>query len=364
MTSYSGLRLEPVSALGMNILPTGTVFWNAPHQFFYPVGSHIRHYNLETNHSQFLFNERFSGTSAKTIKICEIQVSQSGQFVGISEVIHQNRGIISIYDFETQVTHVRLENPGTRKWFSLVFSSDSNFIAAISQSKENRIFIWKLGRQIQLSDIIPISNTVTSISFDPQDCQRILVFSPKSVSIIYINTIEKQPSDIPIELEYKENYSFVPSITGLLLVSYQKFLAIIHEKTVQEILQLDSAITSIKTIRHFIYLICQDQIFIYRANQCEPYISLIGEICYDFGPILEFSPSPDGDQAIILHNESHCGVIDLVVAQKIIKQQSEQNISSENRTELSQFLGLYCPLSIRFHNGPVVAIATCPCTLR
>lgn len=371
MATYSGLRLEPVLALGMNVIPTGTVFWNASHQFFYPVGAHIRHYHLETNHSQFLFHERFASTSSKTVGICEIGATPNGQFIAISEVIFPNRGIISIYDFETQVTHIRLENPGTKQWNSLVFSSDSNIVAAIGVgAKENRIFIWKLGRQVQLADIIPISNDVISISFDPQDPFRLLLVSPTKISTIFTNTIDKQISSIEVSgLDNFEKYSFVSTVPGLLLISSGNFLAIILDKSLIEIISpSENPISFIKCVRYYVFLVCRNEILLYRANPQQPFLSFIGPIEIDFQSILEFSPSPDGDQAIILHDDSYAGVIDINVALKVIKQKSEGSftkpddeslsIDAPSQSEINQFLGLYTPLPIRFHHGAVVSIGT------
>lgn len=365
MASNSSLRLEPVLALGMNILPAGTVFWNASHQFFYPVGAHVRHYHLETNHSQFLFNERFTSSSSKTVEICELAVTSNGQFIAISEVIHPNRGIISIYDFETQVTHIRLENPGTKKWESVVFSSDSNIIAAIGiGDKDNRIFIWKLGRQVQLADIIPISNDISSISFDPQDPFRLLLVSPTKIFTLITNTIDKQINPVEISgLNNFEKYSFVPSVPGLLLISSGNFLAVILDKDLIEIITpSENSISFIKCVRSYVFIICRNEILLYRANSQQPLLSFIGPIEIEFQSILDFSPSPDGDQAIILHDDSYVSLIDIGVAQKIIKQKSEGglqkpeennlSIDAPSQAELNQFLGL----TLHFQYDSIMAL--------
>jgi hypothetical protein len=91
--------------------------------------------------------------------------------VAISECIYPNRGIILIYGSEIKVTRIRLENLGTKLWKSVAFSNDSSTIAAIGKGnkEELRIFIWKLEKQIQLGDIIPISSDIAFIPYDPQD---------------------------------------------------------------------------------------------------------------------------------------------------------------------------------------------------
>ena len=169
----------------------------ASRQFFYPVGSHIRHYHLETNQNQFLFPERFNPSCAEIIKICDTAVSANGQFLAISEVFRPNHGILSIYDVETQVAHVHLRHDSgdhtVHMFTSLSFSHDASLIAAIGHSwnKELRVFVWKMGRQVALGAMFQVDESVTRVAFDPADPFKLLIFGKNSVASVLINTIDK-----------------------------------------------------------------------------------------------------------------------------------------------------------------------------
>ena len=45
---------------------------------------------------QFLFPERFNASCAEVIKICDVAVSNNGQFIAISEIFRPNHGIVSV----------------------------------------------------------------------------------------------------------------------------------------------------------------------------------------------------------------------------------------------------------------------------
>ena len=209
MTSYTGLRLEPVAALGVNLLPSGSVHWNASRQFFYPVGSQIQQYHIETNQMQFLFPERFNSHQADVVKICDVVSSNSGQFIAISEV--SNHGILSIYDTETQVVHVQIHSTSRQygdiqQFSSLSFSSDSNYITALGEGKTDskifkKVFVWKMGRQVSLAAIVKVNDNVTQVGLDPQNESRLLLFGPDSISTVFINTIDKEENRI--ECDFK-----------------------------------------------------------------------------------------------------------------------------------------------------------------
>jgi len=391
MTSYSGLRLEPVAALGVNFLESGTIRWNASRQFFYPVGSHISHYHLETNQTQFLFPDRFSSSCSEVIKICDVAVTGNGQFIAISEVYRPKHGILSIYDTETQVAHAHMRQDNVSKFISIAFSSDSSMIAAIGiGNNENKVYVWKLGRQVNLAVAIPVNQAITSISFDPQDHYRMVFFSKESVSSILINTVDlqKKSIDIPTASQY-DLYSFVPSIAGMLLVvSNDQLFVLMNETIVQQCHPVGGQINLLRCVRNIVFLISGNMIYFFKASNAEPYLTLLGPLNLSINSISEFSPSPDGDLAILLYNGSYSGVLDITVAMKSIKQQQENQESEKlslnpdqedeineflktqsnfegtnnlvDASEMNQYTGLFIPLPIRCHIGPIVTIATCP----
>jgi WD40 repeat protein len=130
----------------------------------------------------------------------------------------------------------------------------------------------------------------------------------------------------------------------------------------------------------------------FRANATEPYLTEIGPTDLHVSSITDFSPSPDGDLAIVLYDDSFCGLLDINICQKQIRQEEEaerkesrKKIEAEAEagilglvnsyvtlqipkeqesivgpSELQHFIGLFVPLPIRYHIGPIVAIATCP----
>jgi hypothetical protein len=217
--NYTGLRLEPVAALGINMLEGETIHWNASRQFVYPVGEQIRSFHLETNQSQFLFPDRFSANCAEVIKICGMTISHTGQFLAISEVYRPDHGILSIYDTETQIAHVHLRHEQCKTFASLSFSSDASMIAAIGIGKEgtdSRALLWKMGRQVVLLAAFVVSPTVTSLAFDPCDSSRVLLFAPDSISAVQYKTVDKQSKMIAEDGNFAK-YAFVPSIGGMIL---------------------------------------------------------------------------------------------------------------------------------------------------
>ena len=393
MTSYTGLRLEPVAALGVNFIENGTVHWNSSRQFFYPVGMHIMHYHLETNQMQFLFPERFNSSSAEVIKICDVAVTGQGNFLAISEVVRPNNGILSIYDTETQVAHVHLRHGDIQRFTSLTFSTDASMIAALGYgATENRVFVWKMGHQVTFAAPIPISNEVSQIQFDPQNAYRLLLFGQNHLSICLINTIDKQQKVIETG-QYKnyDKFVFVSSAPGLLIVlSNNQLLCILNDSLVKVVTPNCRKVTMIKTIRNLVFVISTNVIHFYKATVAEPYLTYLGPLDLSIQSISEFSPSPDGDLAIVFYDDSYTGVLDLNVAQKTIKQwmdaqESEKRALNEEQedeinefiktqstinipetqtivaaSEMNQFIGLFSPLTIRFHNGPIAAVATCP----
>ncbi|EAY20952.1 hypothetical protein TVAG_172090 [Trichomonas vaginalis G3] len=393
MTSYTGLRLEPVSALGVNFLENGTVHWNSSSQFFYPVGMHITQYHTETGSQQFLFPERFTSACAEVIKLCDVAVTSNGQFIAISEVFRPNNGILSIYDTETQVAHVHLRHGKIAKFLSLTFSTDASLIAALGIGDgENRVFVWKMGRQVSLAAIIPIDNNVKLIQFDPADASRLLLFSEESVSICLINTIDKQLKKIetPGFTKY-DRFCFVPGIPGLLLlVSDNKILTIMSDQYVNTIEPPSKNISFIRTIRNNVFVIDNNMIYYYKATGGEPHLIYFGPLDLSINSISEISPSPDGDLAVVIYDDSYTGILHLDKAFEKIKQameaeqseklqldneqedelnefmktQSSIDVSETNAVigaaEMNQFNGLFTPLPIRCHMGPIVAIATCP----
>ncbi|KAK8884974.1 hypothetical protein M9Y10_044100 [Tritrichomonas musculus] len=392
MTNYTGIRLEPVSALGITILKNNTIHWNGSRQFFYPVGQHIREYQLETNQLQFLFSERFGKNCTEVIEICDLAVTSNGQFIAISEVYRPNHAILSIYDSETQVAHVHLRHDEVEKFVSLTLSSDGSFIAALGIGSQNcRIFLWKMGRQVPPLTIIPVSNTTTSICFDPQNHYRLVIFGSPGIRSILINTIDKTMKEIETDQTF-EKYVFVPSVNGLLLASFQTFLYIIMNDTIVETIQplQKENIDFLRSVRNYVFIISGSNIHMYKANPDPPYLAYVGLIDLSISTINDFSPSPDGDLAVVLYDNSYSGLLDINVAMKIIKQNNEtkENESKEleqeqeaelnsfmetqaeldmdlqssivNAKEMQQFIGLFTPLPIRYHIGPIVAVATCP----
>ncbi|OHT06063.1 hypothetical protein TRFO_05719 [Tritrichomonas foetus] len=393
MTSYTGLRLEPVTAIGVNFLDNGTVHWNGSRQFFYPVGAHIRHYHLETNQTQFLFPERFTSNCAEVIKVCDLAVSTNFQFIAISEVFRPTFGVLSIYDTETQVAHVHLRHADIRKFSSICFSYDGSMIAAFGVGPEStRVVIWKMGRQVSLAAVFPVPPTTKEIAFDPQDSYRLLLFGSNFVSTILINTIDKIQKPIEItDFKTFNHFCFVSAIPGLLLVTSGKYLVVIMNDEVVSVKNyMNMEIELLKTIRNWVFIISKGMIHFLKADFDPPFISYLGEIDIHAKSITEFSPSPDGDLAVIFHDDSFVGLFDINVSLKILKQQNEakenekmlldkdqeneineflksQSTISEqipsnlvDKTEIQQFIGLFSPLSIRYHVGSIVAIATCP----
>lgn len=393
MTSYSGLRLEPVAALGINFLDYGTIKWNSSRQFFYPVGSHISHYHLETNQTQFLFPERFGTSSTDIIKICDVAVTNNGQFIAISEIFRPKFGILSIYDTETQVAHVHLRQENINKFISLSFSSDSSMIAALGiNSTETKLFVWKLGRQVSSAAIIPVKQTIIQISFDPKDSYRILLFSKEGISTILINTIDKQEKNIILnQISLLEKFTFIPSIPGLLLVTtIDQIYIILGDNLIKELTPISGKINLIRSIKNLVYIINEKYIYIYKTLNIEPFLIYLGKLDLSIESITEFSPSPDDDLAILIYNGSYSGVLDINIAIKNIKNQQDNeendkillNQDQENEinefirtqtdfdledtsnlvgiSEMNQYNGLFIPLPIRCHVGPIITMATCP----
>lgn len=393
MTSYSGLRLEPVTALGVNVIEYGTIHWSNSRQFFFPVGAQLTQYHLETNQSHFLFPERFSSNSSEVIKICDVSVTNNGQFIAVSEVFRPNHGILSIYDTETQVAHVHLRHGDVQKFVSLSFSSDSSMIAALGISEtEHRVFIWKMGRQVSLAAIIPVSNSIHLIGFDPHDSFRLLLLGDESLSTCLINTIDKQQKAyVTPGIDKYDRYLFVPSVSGLLLVtSFNKIIVIMNDVVNEVLSPFEEQIDSLKTIKNLVFAVCGNVIHIFKTSLSEPYLQYYGPLDLSIQIITELSPSPDGDLAVIMYDCSFVGVLDINIALRNIKQKQDARESEKitlsreqeneineflkartsldaheaqslvNTAEMNQYTGLFVPLSIRYHMGPIVAIATCP----
>lgn len=392
MTSYTGLRLEPVSALGINVLPNGTIHWNGSRQFFYPVGLHIRSYHLETNQIQFLFPERFDSGCAEVIKICDVSCPVNGQFIAISEVFRPNFGVLSIYDTETQVAHVHLRHADIQRFTSVSFSTDGSMVAALGVGPEGtRIVVWKMGRQVSLVASFTVPATSKIVAFDPQDSFRLLIFGTSQISTVLINTIDKIQKEIKInDIANYDQFCSVSAVPGLLLVSSDHFLVtILNDQVVEITSPLQKKIEFLKSVRNIVFLISEGTIHFYKANATPPYLTPLGPLTLHSSSINEFSPSPDGDLAVIFHDDSYTGLLDLNVALKLLKQQQEAKENEElqlnkeqedeidqfielqtsmnviptnvvDTSEMQQFIGLFSPLQIRYHIGPIVAIATCP----
>ncbi|KAH0788361.1 cilia- and flagella-associated protein [Histomonas meleagridis] len=389
MSGYTGLRLEPVTALGINILDNKTIHWNGSRQFFYPVGIHIQQYQLETNQTQFLFSERFEQNSAETIKICDVCIFGNGQFIAISEVFRPKHGILSIYDTETQMLHTRLRHDKVNEFVSLTFSYEDGMIAAIGKGEEeNKVFVWKMGRQVGLAATFQVSKDITSICFDPQNSFRLLLFSKEQILIVLIDTPDRTQTVIDTnDIRNYNCYSFVPSIRNLLLVSSNNTLITILGETVVDMQELISTnIDQIESVRNFVFLISKNVIHCFKASQSYPYLEFIGPLNLQADIINEFSPSPDGDLAIVLYNNSFTYLLDFNIAQKYIRQRNEMKnkngvsldsgriysfddfleIKTKNDNqfldiyEIEQYIGLLTPLPMCFQMGPITAIAKCP----
>jgi WD40 repeat protein len=396
MASYSGLRLEPVSALGLSVLENGALHWNASRQLFYAVGAHIRHMHLETTQTQFLFPERFQSACAEIIKICDLAASSNGQFLAISEIFRPNHGILSIYDFETQVAHAHLRYEGenaVHRFSSMAFSHDSAMIAALGHSLvDTRVFVWKMGRQVALGGAFAVPASVRAVAFDPQDAFRLFLFGTQYLAIVLVNTIDKAQRKIEVPgVTTFDCFAFVPGVTGLLLVSSGPSLIVILNDSVVEVTQpIQAKIDILASVRHFVFLISNGIVHLFKANQTEPFLTSVGPVDLHISNVTEFSPSPDGDLAVILYDEGLTGLLDVSVAFRLIKQQvdstqshsvrlpkeqeeelnqfMEEHAQIESQTqsaivdaaEMQQFIGLFSPLHIRYHIGPIVAVATCP----
>lgn len=392
MTSYTGLRLEPVSALGVNLLPNGTIHWNGSRQFFYPVGLHIRSYHLETNQMQFMFPERFESGCAEVIKIWDVSCTVNGQFIAISEVFRPNFGVLSIYDTETQVAHVHLRHADIQKFTSVSFSNDGSMVAALGVGPEaTRVVVWKMGRQVSLAASFIVPATTKGVSFDPQDSFRLLIFGSSKIANVLINTIDKVQKEISVpDITSFDQFCFISAVPGLLLVSSGQFLiTIMNDQVVEVSSPTKSKIDILTSTRNLVFCVCQGIIHFFKANNCEPYVIPLGPLDLHVTSITEISPSPDGDLAVVFNDDSFVQLLDLNVAQKILKQQQDAIASEEMKldqeqedeindfiqsqtsfntipsnvvdtTEMQQFIGLFSPLPIRYHIGPIVAIATCP----
>ena len=393
MTNYTGLRLEPVSALGVNILETGTIHWNASREFFYPVGEHIRHYHLETNQTQFLFPERFGMNSAEVIKLIDVTVTSNGQFIAISEIYRPNTGILSIYDTESQVAHVHLRHDQCSKFTSLSFSSDGTIIAALGigkDGKENRAVVWKLGRQIVLAAIFIVPPTVSGLAIDPDDASKLILYGPNILASVQYRTVDKQLKTIS-EGKGFEKFTFVPSVPGMFLTSSGNTVhAVINDEVMTSVTPVPGHIDLLKAAKHNVFIISDNKIHVFKATATSPYIVPVGPLDLNITGITEFSPSPDGDLAVVFHDDSYVGLLDINIALKVIRQQQEtrQNDSVKlsddaddeysqlvqaqinlakdlqqgffDAAEMQQFIGVFSPLPIRYHTGSIVAIATCP----
>ena len=393
MTNYTGLRLEPVSALGVNLLENGTVHWNASREFFYPVGEHIRHYHLETNQTQFLFPERFGMNCAEVIKLIDVAVTGNGQFIAISEIYRPNTGILSIYDTESQVAHVHLRHDQCAKFTSLSFSSDGTIIAALGigkDGKENRAVVWKLGRQVVLIAIFLVPPTVSGLAIDPEDANRMVLYGPNLLASVQYRTVDKQLKTIS-EAGGFENFTFVPSVPGMFLASSGNTLhAVINDEVMTTVTPVPGHIDLLKAAKHNVFVISENKIHMFKATAAAPYIAPVGPLDLNITGITEFSPSPDGDLAVVFHDESYVGLLDINVGLKVIRQQEEARKGDEvklnkeeqaeysqlmqaqinlandlqqgffDKSEMQQFIGVFSPLPIRYHTGSIVAIATCP----
>ena len=392
MSNYTGLKLEPVSALGISILDRGSIFWNAPRQFFYPIGQHIFLYEADTNQSRFLFPERFGPSCAEVIKLIDIACSSNGQFVAISEIYRPNHGILSIYDTESQVAHVHLRHDAVDRFTSLSFSSDGTFITALGIGQnDNRVFVWKIVRQVALVAILTVATTTRSIYFDPQDPYRLVLFGDKCVHSVKVNTIDKVLKEIDAEHDF-DHAAFVPAVNGLLVAANDIEMAVIMNDSVIQIMQpvKEGTIRDLKAVKNLLFIVSESIVYLYKANTSAPYLSYIGPIDLSVQLINEFSPSPDADSAVVLHDNSYAGLLDINVAMKILKQNNEAKENAKfpldkeqenelnsflsiqadididvhdnvvNIKEMQQFIGLFNPLQIRYHIGPIVAVATCP----
>ena len=392
MTNYTGLRLEPVSALGLSTLPSGTIHWSGSRQIFYPVGLHMRSVHLETNQTQFLFQERFESGCAEVIRICAVDVSPNGQFIAISEVFRPNYGVLSIYDSETQVAHVHLRHADVQRFFSVSFSSDSNMVAALGIGPDTtRVVVWKMGRQVSLTASFVVDHSTKAVQFDPSENYRLVMLADDAVTSIMINTIDKAQKKIDVrqELDAFKNFCFVPSVAGLLLVSTaNKIVAIMNDDAVDVLSPVKENIQIIKAIRNLVFVVSEKLVYFFKATSAPPYLIPLGPLDLNVSVITELSPSPDGDMAVLLYDNSFVGALDLNVAQKILKKnmeaaenekfkldadqeneldqfmKSQATISTPssvvNPSEIQQFIGLFRPIPVRYHTGPIVALATCP----
>ncbi|OHT15381.1 hypothetical protein TRFO_14133 [Tritrichomonas foetus] len=326
MASYTGLRLEPVTALGVNVLPNGTIHWNGSRQLFYPVGLHIRSFSLETNQMQFLFPERFEAGCAEVIKICDVCCTLNGQFIAISEVFRPNFGVLSIYDTETQVAHVHLRHADVQKFLSVTFSNDGGMVAALGFGPEaTRVVVWKMGRQVSLAASFVVPSSTKGVAFDPQDSFRVLIFGSTQISTVLINTIDKIQKKIEIDkISNYERFCFVSAVSGLLLVSTEDTLiTIMNDEVVEVSKPIKRKIELLKSVRNLVFLVSEGTVYFYKANNCAPFLIPLGPLDLNVKNISDFSPSPDGDLAVAFHDESFVGLLDLNVALKLLKNQKD-----------------------------------------
>jgi WD40 repeat protein len=188
-----------------------------------------------------------------------------------------------------------------------------------------------------------------------------------------------------------EHFAFVATVTGLLLVTSSSHIVVITNDNVADVVQpVERRIDILKTVRNFVFIVSGDMIRLFKVDSSVPFLTQIGLLDLHVRSISEFSPSPDGDLAVVLYNESFAGLLDLAIGQKTIKQQQdsqtgdpvelpperEKQISDfladqssadleaqtnlVDASDMQQFTGLFSPLPIRYHTGPIVAIATCP----
>ena len=71
-------------------------------------------------------------------------------------------------------------------------------------------------------------------------------------------------------------------------------------------------------------------IYLYKANGEAPFLTQIGPIDLNINSVSDFSPSPDGDLAVVLYDNSFAGLLDVNVAVKLIKTNKQPKISLLN----------------------------------
>jgi WD40 repeat protein len=280
-----------------------------------------------------------------------------------------------------------------QKFWSLCFSQDAAMIAAIgSTGTDQRCFIWTIGRKVGLGGMFPLPASTRGIAFDPQDPFRLLVFGATSLATVLINTIDKVRRAIAVPgITAFERFTFVAAVSGLLLVTSGPYLiTIVNDDVVEVADPVGAKIDMIRSVRDLLFLVAGPIVWLFKVDGTAPYLAKVGPLDIHARAIADFAPSPDGDLAVVLYDDSFAGLLDVGVGLRMVKRQrlsqesesarlspeKEEEISAflasqapadlpggsglADDAELQQFMGVFVPLPIRYHIGAIVAIATCP----